>query len=495
MSVLRTPLSAFSDGERLLGLFGRYEQAACKTQADCPSGMQCSRDPNYHGLELRECSSFVDLSDTAAPGYCRDDGDCAPGSDCNPARDGVCLTDAPFMVDAPRGRVSPSWYRDDPKRGIARIIHVAAAIWPERHADYATLARFATNRFQNPTARTVAYFDPKHPENADYRPGYHTLFIWGRNGFVESGGAQALPFLLYVPLDELRGPADQAVWRPRFFAGYDADGLPAWSEHESDAQPIYGNQLTELPPGGDALEFAEPEFDQVAQMTLSWVAPLSRWVMFYGGDLPAFLVLEARTGNVRSPVHKQWAPGAIHMRTSPHPWGAARIAPKRDPLQPLAAGTPSGWSSAEPILTREQAAPYLGCASGSIDTPPGCRVQPSEFRPFQLLKALVRVAEQPWKDGRTSVAQSCISGELARTIQDRMSGDRIGRLYAPNIIDEWTNEVTDAAARARGERSVEVYWNVSTWNPYQVVLFKTQLTSPAQVEPHAGTHVTLLRTE
>jgi hypothetical protein len=479
MSVLRTPLSAWSDGERLLGLFARYESAPCTTQGDCPSGMQCSKDPNYHGIPVRECSPLIHLSDHVAPGYCLENDDCANTSTCDLAREGVCLADAPFTVDTPHGRVSPSWYRDDPRRGIARIIYVASAIWPERPADYATIARFATNRFQNPTARTVAYFDPKHPESADYRPGYHTLFIWGRNGFVESGGAQALPFLLYVPLDELRGPPGQSVWRPRFFAGYDADGLPAWSERESDARPIYGGRLARLQPDTDKLEFAEPEFDQVAQMTLSWVAPLSRWVMFYGGDLPAFLVLEARTGDVRSPVHKQWAPGAIHMRTSPHPWGAARIAPQAVPAQPSAASAMSedvGWSSAEPILTREQAAPYLACASGTVDMPKGCVRRPAEFRAFELVQALARATTQPWSDGWKSVAKSCIAGEISRKVQDRMSGNMIGRLYAPNIIDEWTHDVTDAAARARGERSVELYWNVSTWNPYQVVLWKTLLT-------------------
>jgi hypothetical protein len=33
--------------------------------------------------------------------------------------------------------------------------------------------------------------------------------------------------------------------------------------------------------------------------------------------------------------------------------------------------------------------------------------------------------------------------------------------------------VKDTAAP--GERAAEIYWNASTWNPYQVVLFKTEL--------------------
>ncbi len=39
-----------------------------------------------------------------------------------------------------------------------------------------------------------------------------------------------------------------------------------------------------------------------------------------------------------------------------------------------------------------------------------------------------------------------------------------GVLYGASIIDAWTT--------ARGEQT-DVYWFVSTWNPYQVVLMKT----------------------
>jgi hypothetical protein len=41
-----------------------------------------------------------------------------------------------------------------------------------------------------------------------------------------------------------------------------------------------------------------------------------------------------------------------------------------------------------------------------------------------------------------------------------------GFLYGPNIVPEWTED--------RGSY-VEVYWNVSTWNPYQVVLMKSRI--------------------
>ncbi|HKU39820.1 MAG TPA: hypothetical protein VJR89_16790 [Polyangiales bacterium] len=473
LSGLRTPIAAFSDGDRMLALFQRLEPAECSVQADCPSGMSCSSEPGYSGPKVGECSRLIDIMpDDAGPDYCRDENDCVPGSSCDPLRRGVCMTLRPFDAETPRGRVAPSWYRDDPKRALSSVVYVGAAIWPERPSHYATIARFKTNRFQNAAARTVAYFDPEHPEWNDYSPGHHTLLVWGRNNFVENSGAQALPFLLYVPLDELRGSPESVVWKPRFFAGYNAEGAPKWSEVESDARPIYGDRAHFTQTGKDTLAWSEPEFDSVAQMALSWVAPLSRWVMFYGGDLPAFMVLDPSTGHARKPVHKQRATGAIHMRVSPHPWGPAR-----------AGAGELGWSSAEPVLTRELAAPYLACGSEGPSDLPGCHQSDDGFRPFVLLGALADAAWQAPAPGFFDVAKRCVVGELARQFQETLSGNPIGRLYAPNIIDEWTQEVTDDADRARNVRSVELYWNVSTWNPYQVALFKTRLSAGPGSEP------------
>ena len=474
MSGLRTPLATFSDGERILALFQRSDPVKCSTHPDCPGAMQCTGDPNYNGAMLGECTRVVQIQNDPPPDYCRDDKDCILGASCEPSHQGVCVATQPFSVETARGRLAPSWYHDDIKRGLASNLYVAAAIWPDRPADYATIARFATNRFQNVTARTVAYFDPEHPEHNDYRPGYHTLLLWGRSAFVESGGAQALPFLAYVPLSDLRGDPEHARWRPHFFAGFDAAGDPAWSESEGEAKPIYGDDAR-VSETHQALEFSEPEFDQVAQMTLSWVAPLSRWVMFYGGDLPAFMVAEAKSGKTRDPVHLQFSPGAIHMRVAPHPWGAARARAAADGGDEA---NERGWSSPEPVLTRERAAPYLACGTAGPDELPGCEQDDQQSRPLAVLGALARHAvdgKGTRKDSLASVASTCITGELERAFQDGLSGNPIGRLYAPNIIDEWTEDVTDARARERGDRSAEVYWNVSTWNPYQVALFKTRL--------------------
>jgi hypothetical protein len=130
-------------------------------------------------------------------------------------------------------------------------------------------------------------------------------------------------------------------------------------------------------------------------------------------------------------------------------------------------------------VTRQLAAPYLACGSDGPPGLPGCVEDHEGFRPFVLLGALASAARQDSSVGFATVAKTCVVGEIARQFQEALSGNPIGRMYAPNIIDEWTQEVTDDATRARGERSVELYWNVSTWNPYQVALFKTQLTAGA----------------
>jgi hypothetical protein len=464
MSSLRTPETAFSDGERVYGIFFRDDPAYCASNTDCSSGMQCSSDPSYAGPKLGECSPAIKLSADASPTYCRTSDDCGSPAQCGKSERGVCLATKPFDLNLPQGRVVPTWYHDDMRRGIARVLYVGAALWPDHPLDYGTVARWVTNRFQNLTAKSVAFFDPEHPEKNDYRPGYHTLLIWGRAAFVEVEGAQALPFFAYQPLETLRGAPEKAQFNPRFFAGYGPSGKPAWSDNENDAQPIYGTDAKLVAAqGGAKLDWREPEIDYVSQMTVSYVAPLGRWLMFYGGDLPAFMVLRS-SGRARDPVHLPFAPGAIHMRLAQHPWGA-----------PTRSDALGAWSSPEPVLTRQAAARYLACGDDP-EALPGCLKEGDPHTPLDLFATLVGLAvTDPSKLGK--VGPSCLGGEFVHGAQDELSGNRIGRLYGVNFIDDWAEEIKDPAAAASGERTAEVYWNASTWNPYQVVLVKTRISA------------------
>ena len=72
-----------------------------------------------------------------------------------------------------------------------------------------------------------------------------------------------------------------------------------------------------------------------AHVTRSWY----RCMKEYGIEPTAkreSVVLDPQTGRARDPVHLQFAPGAIHMRTAAHPWGRMRKS------------TGGAWSSPHP---------------------------------------------------------------------------------------------------------------------------------------------------
>jgi hypothetical protein len=201
----------------------------------------------------------------------------------------------------------------------------------------------------------------------------------------------------------------------------------------------------------------------VNQMSFAWIAPLGRWVMLYGGDDPAFIVLDPGSATAPPPVHLQRSPGAIHFRVASHPWGRAR---KESPAS-------DGFTSAEPVLTRREAAPYLACGDGGEKELPGCLKQGDPNGPLALFGTLANLSTKLNVGGFADVTAKCLGGAVAMAGQSALSGNPIGRLYGANIVDEWTAEVKDE--RAPGLRAAEIYWNASTWNPYQVVLFKTEL--------------------
>ncbi len=464
MSALRTPVTAWNDGSQVFAMFLRGDPAACESSDDCPAGMLCSNDAEQGATALGECPQPFALVEDPAPQLCRDDDDCGAGA-CDLSTTAVCVSTTPFTAKHDGETIAPSWYRDDARLGVAQTMYIASSSGSERPEDYLVAHRFVTRQFVNVVARTIAHFDPEEPSQNDYAPGDHTLLIWGRPAFVTMHGVQSLPFLLYVPLAELRD-AEDSQWRPRFYAGFHGEGRVKWSEVESEAQPIYGTEarVTQTTNAGeDVIEWEEPEFDYVNQMSVSWIAPLSRWVMVYGGDVPAWLVMNA-DGAVQRPVNVQPAPGAIHQRIARHPWGRATLDDSKD----------DAWSSAAPLLTRQDAAPYLACPDDE-DALPGCTDETDSNSPLDLLATIAGLAADEPSDA-LDVTGDCLAGSVTLAAQNEASGDPIGRLYGVNIIDEWTQDVTSNVADLdRDERAVEVYWNVSTWNPYQVVLMKTQL--------------------
>jgi len=458
MSFLRAPVTGFSDGSHTYGVFLRNTPAYCADSNACPTGARCSTEVDA-GARIGVCGTSDDPDGVRT--FCLQPSSCASGVPCVGPERGVCVADAPYTVRGPQGSYSPQWYQDDPRQAVLQTVTIASAFWPDRPQDYAVGYNFQTRKFMNVVARTVAHFDPDAPQDNDYRQGSDALLMWGRPYFFAGAGTESPLFLLYQPLQDFMDGDGRIAWAPRFFAGYDEDsGKPRWSDNEADAMPLYG---VELEATDDGLQPTKPtDFDMVNHAAISWVEPLQRWVMFYGGSIPDWLRSDRATGRTPELVHPQPVPNAIHMRSASHPFGRSTLDAPAD----------EGWTDAEPVVTRESMS-FLGCDEAGAEPSFGCTV-PRD--PVALIDELVAWATEAAPDDWTDLTQICLAGNLALSYLYQLEGSSTSHLYGTNIIDQWTEDVTGhVQGLAPGERAVELYWNVSTWRPYQVVLMKTQL--------------------
>jgi hypothetical protein len=153
--------------------------------------------------------------------------------------------------------------------------------------------------------------------------------------------------------------------------------------------------------------------DIVNQLTVRFIAALNKWVMIYGGDLDPALYAGAAAGD--SPVVRN-PRGAVHIRFASQPWG-----PWTAPV-PLVNADPVGMSPGQYGIN--------GALHNPTCAPPLLCIQNEPF----------------W---------------------DAVAGRPVpGFLYGANLIPEWTED--------RGT-TVDIYWNVSTWAPYQVVLMRSTI--------------------
>jgi hypothetical protein len=246
----------------------------------------------------------------------------------------------------------------------AYYLHVAERVGP---AAYISRAMFLTNKYLNLTARAVRAFYPDDSRRTDYRPGHAALLMWGRPGFEDlDEDGSAPPYFMYHTLPfEFVG--DRIVFQPRYLTRLSDEG-PTFGSHQSEAVPLYTG-----------------EFEPVNQAAVSWIVPLRRWLMIYGGSSVDFTDPDRKSGK------GQPIPGAMYARLAPEPWGP--------------------WSDPLPILTNEQTAEDIVCGQQS---PAGCLSPP---------EPLIRPA--------------CIE------LVDPHGG---GSLYGANIIDPMTRGRGSSAA-------------------------------------------------
>jgi hypothetical protein len=151
------------------------------------------------------------------------------------------------------------------------------------------------------------------------------------------------------------------------------------------------------------------------QMSIAWLpAPIEKWVMLYGGGGTA----EGEAG----------PPGFIAIRFADQPWG-----PWSAPEVHMSEGAPD--------------MPNTPMGPGGLLYHPDCkdtaeakcaRTDPS--RPLHVLSLF------------------CLPPQIETDS---------GYFYAPNIIQEYTT------ANAQG--GLDIYWNLSAWNPYRVHLYRSSI--------------------
>jgi hypothetical protein len=168
------------------------------------------------------------------------------------------------------------------------------------------------------------------------------------------------------------------------------------------------------------------------QTAVSWLGPpVNKWMMLYGGGGSS---LSGSSG----PTQPDSEAGAIRVRFADHPWGPwSPSAAHLIPGSPTTVGAPFG--------------------PGGFIFHPACRDQ---------LPALCARSD-PTRPPDYLLPGCPEVGKLFDT----------GILYAPNIIDAYT--------RADGAGGLDVFWNVSVWNPYLVALLTTNVTPSAAGAPAA----------
>ena len=407
MDLGKTPMGGFSNGTHEFGIFNIGKPQGCSKDADCSNGMTCDISFGYFGSRFSQEENLT-LS-------CRDG---SPG----------CTADT--MVDAAGAPVPASGFcvdqtsvvRGDRISNLLSNVALRVRIGirdPAAPKKYGDIREWLTNKFMNVTVRTVEDFDPARgagPAKQDYRPakgagGTRRVFFWGRPGFVGVAANGRTMAMYFAYADMPTGSAYE--WKLNYYTGT-VDGTPQFSPHEKDAMPV---DLDSTRAGVQADEV----HDIVNQVSVAWVAPLEKWVMFYGGGLsnlptaalPKCGVVQLFAGEECKDVNLD--NGAVRMRTADDPWG-----PWTPPQDVIVGGLATDGP-------RGQYGPG-GALRHPACTDPTC-APPSDMFAYQ-------------------------AGEY-------------GFFYSANIIEQWIKPEGDG---------VDIIWNASTWDPYRVVLLRTHIT-------------------
>ena len=413
----QVPVSAYSDGRNLVAIAGRGGTIPCREGVTSP--VAACRGPlsdhpdlwNWWTADGLHCSQTLGEC-IPAPNGILTACELATGGGCNSFLGETCQPTATGLcVDSSSSQNDGT---PSSERFTAANEMEFAIEDPNQRGHYESLATLRTSKFINTTARTVRRFTSL-PFANDYRPGSGAVLVWGRPGFAGEQGRQAQIYLLVHKLPIERAPNGRWRFQPWFYAGVDArSGIPLWSREQAHAKPLALDGVV----GGSPFE----EQPLVNQFTVSWVGgTIRKWVMLYGGNIGDYLL--ADPANDRPGA----GPGSVRIRFADHPWGP--------------------WSPAQPHLL-EGSPTEVGSPLGPggvlfhprcVDQPGALCARSDEVRPIDFYFGCV---------------------PIGKTFDN-------GFFYGANIIDAYT--------KPDGAGGMDMFWNVSTWNPYGVLFLKTNL--------------------
>jgi hypothetical protein len=317
-----------------------------------------------------------------------------------------------------------SWYDNASEMGRTLGVPLKYEVGNMDPADKSKIysKTWSTNKFINVTTRTVQQWDPANPTTPACPPAggvtCHDYRVASGSGSMRRVFMWGRPHVYGM---KVLGHDAKLYFAYVDLPAYKQDASFNWAPQYYSAAPGQPPRFSPNPEDAQPLDLngfptaTTEQWDITLFMSVSYIPTLDKWVMLYGGNESPVILVGGFGANA---VFIQPDPqGAIHARFATNPWG-----PWSAPQQVLAGGDPN-------IVP-----PLLG----------------SQYGPGGILHHDACIG--PW----------CAPDEPATAYLFYPWG----WLYAPEIVDKWT---TPHGTKA------DIYFNVSTWAPYEIVLLKATL--------------------